>query len=146
MLHAGGHVVADALRTFTVVLRDATHSKEIEGISSFVGEDATGSFGILAGHARMATSLVVGLARIRTGNGDWLYLAVPGALLYFLNDTLTIATRRFLLDDDFTRINSALKQQLLAEEEELRGMKESLRRMEEHMLKRLYEIGQGGAP
>jgi F-type H+-transporting ATPase subunit epsilon len=133
----------EGLKNFTLVLQDATRTEEITGITSFIGEDITGSFGILAGHARMMTSLIIGLARFSVGEGSWQYLALPGALLYFRNNTLTLSTRRFLRDDDYMHINAALQQLLVTEEEKLHTMKESLHRMEEEMLKRLWEMSHG---
>jgi len=132
------------MKTFTLLLQDVTHSQEITGVSSFVGEDAAGSFGILAGHARMMTALVMGLARFRTGEGAWKYQALPGALLYFRNNVLTLSTRRYLLDDDYMRISTTLREQLLDEEEKLRAVKEGLHRMEEEILKRMWEMGRPG--
>jgi len=129
------------MKTFTLRLQDATHAEEIEGITCFVGEDASGSFGILAGHARLMTSLIIGLARFRLDKDNWQYLAVPGAVLYFHDNVLTLSTRRYLLDADYMRISQALQQQLLTEEEKLHAMKESLHRMEEAVLKRLWEMG-----
>lgn len=35
------------MKTFTLSLRGSTRSHLIEGVSSFVGEDSSGSFGIL---------------------------------------------------------------------------------------------------
>jgi F-type H+-transporting ATPase subunit epsilon len=131
--------------TFTLALHDATRTEEILNVTSFVGEDASGSFGILAGHARMVTSLLIGLARFRSAGGPWRYLALPGAVLYFHDNVLTLCTRRYLLDDDYLRISQALQQQLLAEEEKLHTMKESLQRMEEAVLKRLWEADRKGA-
>ena len=132
------------MRTFTLILQDATHTQQTKQVTSFVGEDATGSFGILAGHARMMTSLVFGLARFRTGENAWQYLALPGAVLYFNNNELSLSTRRYLVDDDYERISIALHEQLLAEENELRELKKSLHHMEEEVLKRLWEIGHEG--
>ena len=129
------------MRTFTLILQDATHTQRIEQVTSFVGEDATGSFGILAGHARMMTSLVFGLARFRAGENPWQYLAMPGAVLYFNDNELSLSTRRYLVDDDYERISIALHEQLLAEEKELRELKKSLHHMEEEVLRRLWEIG-----
>ena len=129
------------MKKFTLILQDATHTQRIEQVTSFVGEDATGSFGILAGHARMMTSLVFGLARFRTGENAWQYLALPGAVLYFNANELSLSTRRYLVDDDYERISTALHEQLLAEENELRELKKSLHHMEEEVLKRLWEIG-----
>jgi F-type H+-transporting ATPase subunit epsilon len=132
------------MNSFTVLLQDPTRSERIEGVNSFVGEDASGSFGILPNHTRMMTTLVTGLARFRIGDTNWQYLAMPGAVLYFLNNVLTLSTRRFLRDDDYTRISQALQEQLLAEEEKLHATRESLRRMEESLLRRLWELGHKG--
>lgn len=129
------------MKTFTLRLQDATRAEVVAGVTSFVGEDATGSFGILAGHARMLAVLVVGLARFRVGSGGWRYLAMPGAVLYFRDNLLTLSTRRYLLDDDYMRISQALQQQLLVEEEKLHATKESLQQMEEAVLRRLWEMG-----
>jgi F-type H+-transporting ATPase subunit epsilon len=129
------------MKTFTLILQDATHTQRIEQVTSFVGEDATGSFGILAGHTRMMSSLVFGLARFRTRENAWQYLALPGAVLYFNDNELSLSTRRYLLDDDYERISIALHEQLLAEENELRELKKSLHHMEEEVLKRLWDIG-----
>ncbi|MCK5481776.1 MAG: F0F1 ATP synthase subunit epsilon [Gammaproteobacteria bacterium] len=129
------------MKTFTLILQDATHTQRIEQVTSFVGEDATGSFGILAGHARMMTSLVFGLARFRAGENTWQYLALPGAVLYFSDNELSLSTRRYLVDDDYERISIALHERLLAEEKELHELKKSLHHMEEAVLRRLWEIG-----
>lgn len=133
------------MKSFSLRLQDATRSEEIAGVTSFVGEDASGSFGILAGHSRMLTALLIGLARFRVGEDAWQYLAVPGAVLYFQDNVLTVSTRRYLLDDDYMRISQALQQQLLMEEEQLHSMKDSLHRMEEAMLRRLWEMGRRDA-
>nr|WP_246394546.1 F0F1 ATP synthase subunit epsilon [Microbulbifer rhizosphaerae] len=119
----------------------ATEQRRIDGVTSFVGEDASGSFGILAGHMRTMTALVFGLARFRRVEEGWQYLALPGGLLYFLDDQLQICARRYLIDSDYERISGLLQQQLLAEERDLHEMKESLRRMEESILRRLWEVG-----
>ena len=132
------------MNSFTLDLNDATRAESIQGVTSFVGEDASGSFGIMAGHARTMTSLVIGLARFRVGDNDWQYLALPGAVLYFSEDVLTLSTRRYLLDDDYLRISQALQEQLLAEEQALQSMKDSLRKMEEEILKRLWTMGREG--
>jgi F-type H+-transporting ATPase subunit epsilon len=131
--------------SFTLRLQDATRKEEIAGVTSFVGEDDSGSFGVLAGHARMLTTLIIGLARFRAGEDAWQYLAVPGAVLYFQDNVLTLSTRRYLLDADYMRISQALQQQLLSEEEQFHAMKTSLHRMEEEMLKRLWEMGRKDA-
>ena len=81
-----------------------------------------------------------GLARFRRGSGPWQYLALPGALLYFVDNELRITTRRYLLDPDYGRISRLLEEEMTAEEQDLRNMKESLRLMEEELLRRLWEL------
>lgn len=128
---------------FTLELHDASQMHRVDDVESFVGEDASGSFGLLAGHARFMTSLSFGLARFRPRRGAWHYIAMPGAVLYFEANRLWIGTRRFLLDDDYNRISRLLREQLLTEEQALEDTKRSLRRMEEELLRRLWQLGPG---
>jgi F-type H+-transporting ATPase subunit epsilon len=128
------------MTAFTLHLHDATHTQRIDGVTSFVGEDASGSFGIMAGHARFMTALTFGLARFRIGADQWQYAALPGALLYFADNNLTISTRHYLLDDNYDRIYQSLQDQLLAEEENLQTTKESLHNMEQEIFKRLWAM------
>ncbi len=130
---------------FTLEIQDATQAQRIAGVHSFVGEDASGSFGLQAGHARFMTTLSFGLARFRTSDGDWQYLAMPGAVVYFVDQRLWIGTRHYLLDNDYARISRLLREQLRAEEQALHSTKESLRRMEEELLRRLWQLGQPGS-
>lgn len=128
------------MKTFQLILRDTTGHESIDGVVSFVGEDASGSFGILANHGRMITSLVFGLARFRTQQGPWQYLAMPGAMLYYSGERLRIDTRRYLKGTDYENISQALVDILAAEEQELLEMKTSLRRIEESIMRRLLEM------
>ncbi len=128
------------MNTFVLNLLDATHEQQIAGVTTFIGEDASGSFGILPNHARFMTTLIFGLARFRLATEDWHYLALPGAVVYFNHNELTLSTRHFLIDTDLERISLSLEQQLIDEEENLRATRESLQRMEQAMLKRLWVL------
>lgn len=132
------------MNAFTLRLADAARTETVEGVTSFVGEDASGAFGIQAGHERFVTCLAFGLARFRAGEGPWTYLAVPGAVLRYADGVLTVSTRRYLTDPDFGRISAALGEVLLKEEEALGAVRDSLRRMEEAMLKRLWRLQRAG--
>jgi F-type H+-transporting ATPase subunit epsilon len=134
------------MKTFTLHLRDASQYERIDGVESFVGRDESGSFGILAGHARMMTALTFGLARYRTTDADWQYVALPGGLLYFVDTELTILARRYLRGSEFERMTEALERQLLVEEEGLRSLKESLRRIEETLFRHLWRMKRVAAP
>ncbi len=134
------------MKTFTLLIQDATHAEKIDGLSSFVGEDKSGSFGLLANHARFMTTLVMGLARYRIGNKPWQYLAQPGAVLYFQNNLLTISTRHYFRHENYMHISSDLQQKLLAEEEELHSVKHSLQHMEKEVLKHMWELHRHEGP
>ncbi|MDH5739118.1 MAG: F0F1 ATP synthase subunit epsilon [Nitrospira sp.] len=131
------------MKPFTLVVQDATHVERFDDVGHFIGWDDSGSFGLLADHQRFMTVLSWGLARYQTIDGPWHYLALPGGLLYFVQNTATISTRRFLHDDDADRISRALEEQLAAEEDRLKTMKHSLNRLEEEMFKRLWRMGSG---
>jgi F-type H+-transporting ATPase subunit epsilon len=145
MLHARIDEGARAVSSFVMHLQDATRTERIEGVESFVGVDASGSFGVQAGHERLMASLVFGLARYRVGAEPWQYLALPRALLYMVDGELYVSTRRYYRDPDYRRMNEALTAQLQAEEQELKQVRDSLRRMEEEMFKRLWELSRGRA-
>ena len=71
MLYARRHAGKKLMNTFLLHLQSATQYERIENVLSFVGEDDSGSFGILSGHGRMMTLLGFGLARFRITHQDW---------------------------------------------------------------------------
>ncbi|GAB6066929.1 hypothetical protein JCM13664_02470 [Methylothermus subterraneus] len=129
------------MNTFVLHLQSATQTERIEGVVSFVGRDASGSFGIWPGHVRLLTVLEFGLARFRCLGGEWEYLALPGAVVYFVADELFLSCRRFFRDRQLAAIERALGAELAREERELKELKTSLKRMEEAMFKRLLRLG-----
>ena len=145
MLYARQHGGPELMADFTLVLHDVTHIEKIEGVTSFVGEDDSGAFGILANHTQMMTTLLMGLARFRIGEGAWQYIAQAGALLDFRDNVLTISTRHYLRSDDYMKISRDLETKLLAEEEKLHEIKHSLQDMEKEIFKRMWELGRGEA-
>ena len=128
------------MKQFVLNLVDDSHEVSIDSVTSFIGEDLSGSFGIWPNHARFMTVLVFGLARFRLAADAWQYLALPGGVLYFNENELMISTRHFLIDPDFERISSLLEEQLITEEENLRATRESLLRMEQAVLKRMLAL------
>jgi len=132
------------MKTYTMHVQSATQYQYIEGVTSFVAEDESGSFGILAYHDRMLTALNYGLTRYQLKDGGWHYLALPGGILYFVNNNLYISTRRFLDGTDYQRISAGLLEQLLKEEEALHEIKDSLNQLEQEMFRRLWQMGRRG--
>ena len=132
------------MNTFPMHLESTTQYDRVEKVISFIGEDDSGSFGVLPGHARMMTLLRFGLARFRVLGEDWEYLALPGALAYFLDGELHLSTRHYLRGKDYDKISTALEQELLVEEDHLQVVKQSLHRLEEEMFKRLWKLKRTG--
>ena len=141
MLHARVDERPAGMKSFVLHLQDATHYELIDQVTSFVGQDDSGLFGILADHARMMTVLAFGLARYRTTDERWHFLAVPRGLLYCVNNNLYLSARRYIRDDEYVRISQALEKQLVTEETALRTIKDSLQKLEEEMFKRLWRMG-----
>ncbi|MGB0467611.1 MAG: F0F1 ATP synthase subunit epsilon [Pontibacterium sp.] len=133
------------MKAFTLLLQSATGAETIEGVTRFVGVDSSGSFGIRANHARMISSLTFGLARFCRGDQPWCYLALPGGLLYFSDNRLTITTRSYLTDSDYERISHALQEKLVAQEKKMQTIKSSLHSMEEEMLRRMWAVRRAGS-
>jgi len=132
------------MKPFSMLLRDTQHWQRLEGVRIFVGEDASGSFGLLADHAPIMTHLVFGLARFQCGAEPWQYLAMPGAILYFKNNQLRLSTRRFFLSEDYEQMSQVLRDTLTEEEQLLAEMKHKLHRLEEDVLRRIWELGREG--
>lgn len=132
------------MKTFALWLRDTLRCEELEGIETFVGADDSGSFAIRAGHAPLIVALGFGLARFKQRERDWRYLAVPGAMLNFADNRLEICTRRFYLYDDYRVAATALQEELEAEEQALMEARNSIKALEQHMLKRLWQMRREG--
>ena len=129
------------MNTFILHLFAADRTDTIAEVTCFTGEDASGSFGLLAHHDRFMTALSFGLARVLLADGSRVYLGFPGAFLYFIDNELRISTRRYLRDTDAARITQTLTRELLEEEQALEQTRRKLRRLETEMLRRMAKLG-----
>ena len=125
---------------FTLNILASTQAQRFENVQSFVGEDASGYFGLQASHIDFMTMLVFGMARFRFANEPWQYLALPSGLASFQANELTISTRYFLIDTDFDKISKLLEQRALKEQETMRSTRESLQCMELMVFKKIREL------
>ena len=133
---------------FVLHLYSATQYERIEGVESFVAEDPSGSFGVMANHARMLACLDFGLARFRKADGTWEFLALPGGVAYFRDNELRLSTRRYFRHRDLQRARGELEEQIRAEEQDLREIRNGLARLERDMLRQLWKSMRpaGGVP
>lgn len=128
------------MNTFGVQLLATDRGETIAGVASFVGEDASGSFGLMAHHQRFMTVLAFGLARLTLADGGRRYVGLAGGLLYFVDNELRISTRRYLIGTDAAAIGATLAQVMLAEEQALALTRQKLHRLEAEMLQRLAQL------
>ncbi len=140
----GGHKGNERMKTFNLYLYSSTQFEQFNNVTSFIGEDSSGSFGVLSGHARMITCLKYGLARIRYDQNKEEYIAVPGGILYFADNTLKIAVRYYFRHDDYLKIAAELDKQLSTEETDIVNIRETLHRLDENVLRRLWELKREG--
>jgi len=128
------------MKAFDLYLRDTNCVEHVSGVVSFVGEDASGSFGILADHQRLITVLAFGLARFKKSDQKWHFLAMPSALLYFKNNVLQLNTPRFVRCENYKDISQALEQTLALEKSLVGDLKSHLKNIEDNMLLQISRL------
>jgi F-type H+-transporting ATPase subunit epsilon len=131
------------MKSFVLELLSPSRTERVEGIVSFVGRDASGSFGILPDAARRISALSLGLAQIRFNDGRTEYLALPGGLLYFVSNVLRISSEEFVRDANFERISAVLEKKRVEEEGSVSETRRSLHRLDEEIMKRLSRMKWG---
>lgn len=132
------------MTTFTIFLQSSTQFEKIQDVMSFVGEDSSGQFGLLVNHARIMTCLCFGICYFRYENDKIDYLALPGGILYFINNQLLISTTYYLRSQDYQLLELAIDNELRVAEENISSIKESLQHLDEAFLKHLWELKRQG--
>lgn len=130
---------------FALTLQDGFGCENFDAVTQFIGADASGSFGVLAGHRHMVAMLRYGLARFCDSTGNWHYLAMPGAVLRFFDNRLTVTTVRYFLGDDRTRICRQLEQEMAQQDSEVYMARATLAEIERSLIRRLAELSKGRA-
>jgi F-type H+-transporting ATPase subunit epsilon len=78
-----------------------------ENVAHVRAEDDTGAFGILRGHADFLTALAISVVSWRDDRGAEHHIAVRGGMLAVSGgDTITVATREAVADDDLHRLET----------------------------------------
>lgn len=127
-------------------LQSADNYVRFDDVQSFVAEDSRGAFGLLAHHERFMTPLVYGLGQFRRKDHALQYVATVGGIAYFSENELYISTRYFIVEDDYNTISARLEHELDEEDRKTRELRISLRRMDEAMLKQLWQLNTGQKP
>jgi len=125
---------------FELTLLDSRGVEHFEQVGQFVGADADGSFGILPGHVRMIALLRYGLARFHDQAGVWRYLALPGGVLRFSENRMTLTAVRYFLGDDPDAICELLAAEMARIDSEVHRARATLTEIERSLLRRLAEL------
>lgn len=128
------------MKNFALTLLDSRGSQHFDKIVQFIGADAGGSFGIMAGHIHTIAMLRYGLARFSAVNGDWHYLALPGGVLRFADNHLTVTTVRYFLGDDRDEICQLLADEMAQIDSEVHTARATLSEIERSLVRRLAEL------
>lgn len=131
---------------FTLILQDYSHSLQVENCISFVGRDQSGSFGLQAGHEHFITCLQAGLARYRTTDQSWHYIAQPGATLHFHQRELHLITTQFVISKNRQELQPLLESRWQQETDLQSDTLRHVTRMEQSLARRLWEMNQQGDP
>lgn len=128
----------------TLRLASATRVETIDGVVAFAGEDDSGHFSLWPRAERTVACLRFGPARFCRADGREEFLALPGAVLHFVHPELALATRHYIRSASYADVLRALDEELRREEESLQEVHASVRRLDEELLKRLWELGRTG--
>ena len=132
------------MKRFELRLLDGLTSQTFSDISRFVAADDGGSFGILAGHAPMIVLLRQGLARFCDASEKWYYLALPGGVLRFADNRLTISTVRYFVGDQRDEICQQLTDELARTDSQVHSARLTLTQIERSLVRRLAELSSHG--
>jgi F-type H+-transporting ATPase subunit epsilon len=119
---------------------DSQHADRFSEILHFIAADSSGSFGLLAGHARMVAVLRQGLARFLDAQGQWHYVALPGGVLSFDCNRLTVMSVRYFLGTQRELILNQLAEAMAQSDSDIRRSKSSMEEIEHSLIRRLSEL------
>ena len=128
------------MKTFAMMLSDSMKTEHFDDVVQFIGSDSTGSFGLKAKHSNMVAVLRYGLARFSTIDGQWRYLAIPGGILRFADNVLSLATTRYFLGDERSRIVAQLSAEMELDSSALHESDITLAHIERELIQRLASL------
>ncbi|MEW9798607.1 hypothetical protein [Alteromonas sp. CYL-A6] len=125
---------------YTLRIYAAYGDETLDNVTAFIGDDDSGRFCLLPGHAEFMTVLSVGMATLRLVNGETRYLATPGGLLHCRQRALTLHTHQYWLGRDHTTMAEQLRLHFSQAEDSLHHSKSNLERIEQSMLRHMVDM------
>lgn len=109
-----------------------------DGILDLRADDATGSFGVLPGHADFLTSLTIGVVRWRDRDGVSHYCAVRrGVLSVAGGREIDIATREAVMGDDLAALGETVLARFRADAETERAERADSTRLQLNAIRQI---------
>jgi F-type H+-transporting ATPase subunit epsilon len=117
-----------------------------DGVQALRAEDASGSFGILAGHADFLTSLAISVVSWKTKVGNRRYCAVRrGVLSVEDGEIVSVATREAVLGDDLATLDNSVLTRFRADIEAERSERTGSLRLELSAIRQIVSHLRGDA-
>jgi F-type H+-transporting ATPase subunit epsilon len=133
------------MSAFRLALLDSAGADRFERVQQFIGADTSGAFGILAGHEPLVAALRYGLARFLDDGGKWRYVALPGGILRFRENALSVAAVRYFLGDEPAALLAQLAREMARDDSELSAARQTLAKIDLSLVRRLTDLeGRGG--
>jgi len=111
-----------------------------DDVDSLRARDASGSFGILAGHADLLTVLIPSVLSWRHHDGRVGYCAVRRGVLTVTNgDAIAVATRQAQVGEDLQTLEGAVRSRLQADTEAGRASRVAALRLNTQAIRRIVE-------
>ena len=131
------------------IITPLTVAVEEDGILALRAEDASGSFGILPGHAAFLTSLAISVVDWKRADGSRHYCAVRRGMLSVIGGhTIAIATREAVPGEDLLNLHEVVLSRFRANQEAERAEHISSTRMQlaaiRQIMRRLRPDGRDG--
>lgn len=113
---------------------------ESKDVRSLRASDASGSFGILPGHADLLTVLPASVVEWREGDGEWRYCAVrAGVFSVSDGEQVAIACRQGVLGHDLASLETEIRRAGAAETEADRRARVEQTRLHAQAVRRLLQ-------
>ena len=132
------------MNSFALALLDSRGHHDFSEVRQFIAADQSGSFGVLAGHVHFVAVLRYGLARFSDSDGVWRYLAMPGGVLRFCDNKLTVTTVRYFLGTESDSLCRELAAEMAQNDSEVHAAQATLAEIEHSLLRRLAELSKLG--
>ena len=132
------------MNSFALALLDSRGRHDFAEVMQFIAADQSGSFGVLAGHAHFVAVLRYGLARFCDSAGDWRYLALPGGVLRFCDNRLTVTTVRYFLGTESGLLCQQLAAEMAQNDSEVHAAQATLAEIEHSLIRRLADLSKVG--